>query len=138
MKIKIKIGKVEVFATLKRSVTAEKVLAALPFTSLAQTWGQEVYFRVPVDAALEGEAHQVVDPGTVCFWPKGNCLALPFGPTPLSRGAECRLADLCNIFGKLEGDFKALLGGVQDGDPVSVNRATGHATRDSENGSRMA
>jgi hypothetical protein len=126
MKIRIKIGKVEIFATLKKTVTAEKVLAALPFTSSAQTWGHEVYFEVPVNAVLEAEAHQVVVPGTVCFWTQGNCLALPYGPTPISIGTECRLADRCNILGKLEGDFKALLGGVRGGDPVSVKQVMGN------------
>ena len=122
MKIRIKIGKVEIFATLKHTVTAEKVFTALPFTSLAQTWGHEVYFEVPVNAELEADAHQVVVPGTVCFWTQGNCLALPYGRTPIAKGTECRLADRCNILGELEGDFKTLLEGVRDGDPVSVNR----------------
>ena len=122
MKIKIKIGKVEIFATLKETATAGKVLAALPLTSSAQTWGEEVYFQVPVSAALEAEAKQVVVPGTVCFWTQGKCLALPYGRTPISKGTECRLADRCNILGELEGDFKALLGAVRDGDVVSVEQ----------------
>ena len=123
MQIKIKIGKVEVFAELNKTLTADKVLGALPFASSAQTWGQEVYFSVPVSAELEAEAQEVVGPGAVCFWTQGNCLALPFGPTPISKGSECRLADRCNILGKLEGDFKTLLRGVRDGDAVRVEQA---------------
>ncbi|MFH1799710.1 MAG: cyclophilin-like fold protein [Candidatus Omnitrophota bacterium] len=122
MKIKIKIGKIEIFAALKETATAAKVLAALPLMSLARTWGEEVYFEVPVSAELEAEAQQVVVPGMVCFWTQGKCLALPYGSTPISKGTECRLADRCNVLGELEGDFKTLLGGVRDGDPVSVER----------------
>jgi len=122
MRIKIRIGKVEVFADLKETPTAKKVVKALPFESKAETWEKEVYFSVPVIAGLEADAQQVVDPGTVCFWTQGNCLALPFGPTPISKGSECRLADPCNILGKLEGD-PAILGKVRPGDPIWVESA---------------
>ncbi len=121
MRIKIRIGKVEVFADLKETPTAKKVWEALPMGSGAETWEQEVYFPVPVSAGLEADARQVVDPGTVCFWTQGHCLALPFGPTPVSKGPECRLADPCNILGKLEGDPKVLRN-VRAGDPVRVER----------------
>jgi uncharacterized protein len=122
MKIKIKIGKVEIFATLKKTGTADKVREALPFTSSAQIWGEEIYFKVPVSAALEPDAQLVVEPGTLCFWTQGGCLALPYGPTPISTGTECRLTAWCNILGKLEGDYKALLHDIRDGDPVNVEQ----------------
>lgn len=121
-RIVIKIGKTEVCAEVKATPTAEKLWDALPFKSQAETWGEEVYFRIPVTAKLEADAKQVVSPGTVCFWTQGNCLALPFGPTPISEAKECRLADACNILGKLEGDPK-ILRHVRDGDPVRVEAA---------------
>jgi hypothetical protein len=119
-RIVIKIGKVEVFAELKETSTAQKLWEALPFKARAETWGEEVYFRIPVSVGLEADAKQVVSPGTVCFWTEGNCLALPFGPTPISEGKECRLADRCNIVGKLEGDPMALRN-ARGGDPVCVD-----------------
>ena len=122
MRIKIRIGKVEVFAELKATPTAKKVLKALSFGSQAETWGEEVYFQIPVRADLETDAQQVVDPGSVCFWTQGSCLALPFGPTPISKGTECRLADKCNILGKLEGDPKVLRN-VRAGATVRVEAA---------------
>ena len=122
MRIKIRIGKVEVFAELKETPTAKKVLKALSFGSQAETWGEEVYFQIPVRADLETDAQQVVDPGSVCFWTQGSCLALPFGPTPISKGTECRLADKCNILGTLEGDPKVLRN-VRAGAIVSVEAA---------------
>lgn len=106
-------------ARLEPTPTAQKLLDALPARSSANTWGDEVYFSVPVKALLEADARQVVDPGTVCFWVEGNSLALPFGPTPVSRGNECRLVTKVNILGKLEDDPR-LLSGVGDGDEITV------------------
>jgi len=123
-RILIVAGKVEVFAELAETPTAEKLWEALPFKTQAETWGGEVYFPVPVSATLEADAKQVVSPGTVCFWTQGSCLALPFGPTPIAEGKECRLADPCNILGKLEGD-PTVLRRVRSGDPVRVE-AAGH------------
>jgi hypothetical protein len=69
-------------ATLEDTPTARALVAALPLKAKAQTWGDEVYFEVPVKATLEGSAKQVVPPGTVCFWVEGSSLALPWGRYP--------------------------------------------------------
>jgi len=98
----------EVTANLRETPTAKQLLAALPCEASAQTWGAEVYFKLPLAAALEADAEQVVEPGTVCFWVEGNALALPFGPTPVSRGDECRLVTRCNVLGAIEGDPRQL------------------------------
>jgi len=94
----------EVSAHLRDTPNAKQLLGVLPCESRAQTWGEEVYFEVPLRAPLEPDARQVVDPGTVCFWVEGSALALPFGPTPVSKGAECRLVTRCNVLGKIEGE----------------------------------
>ena len=80
----------------------------LPCDAGAHTWGDEVYFEVPLSSPLESDAQEVVDPGTVCFWVQGSSLALPFGPTPVSKGNECRLVTRCNVLGKIEGDPRQL------------------------------
>jgi len=95
------------------------VLAALPCETSANTWGEEVYFSLPVAAQLEPDAQQVVDPGSVCFWVDGAALALPFGPTPVSKGRECRLVTKCNVLGKIAGD-PGKLKSVRDGDAIRV------------------
>lgn len=108
-------------AALDDTPSARAVLAALPCTSNANTWGDEVYFSIPASVRLEADARQVVDPGTVCFWVQGGSLALPFGPTPVSEGDECRLVTRVNILGKIEGDPRALKT-VRDGDEIGVRR----------------
>lgn len=109
----------EVTANLRETPSVKQLVAALPCEAIAHTWGEEVYFELPVKIAPEPDARQVVDPGTVCFWVQGSSLALPYGPTPVSRGAECRLVTRVNVLGKLEGDPRALAS-VRDGDAIEV------------------
>ncbi|WP_431043228.1 cyclophilin-like fold protein [Streptomyces sp. P1-3] len=109
-------------ATLDDTPTAAALLAALPIRSTAHTWGEEVYFDTGLEPALESAARQVVPPGTVAFWIEGNALALPYGPTPISRGEECRLASPCNVLGRLDGDPRTLAT-VRAGDVIRVERA---------------
>ena len=106
-------------ATLDDTPTVRSLARALPLVSTARTWGEEVYFDTSVSAAREDGAREVVEPGTVAFWTDGDALALPYGPTPVSQGDECRLASPCNLLGRLDGDPRRLAT-VRDGDPVRV------------------
>ncbi|UCH46899.1 MAG: hypothetical protein JSU95_12425 [Betaproteobacteria bacterium] len=122
MRICISFPKGEIFAQLQDTLTANALISALPFESSASTWGEEVYFSTPISVKLEPGAREVVEPGTVCFWVQGNSLALPFGPTPVSHGDECRLVTRVNILGALEGDARQLAK-IADGDAISVSAA---------------
>ena len=124
MQIKITWDQQEITATLKSTPTAKKLWAALPVEAEAQTWGDEVYFDVPVQAPLEKDARQVVEPGTVCFWVEGSALALPFGPTPISEGDECRLVTKVNVVGQIDGDPKQLRS-IKPGVFIAVQQAHG-------------
>lgn len=110
----------EVTANLRDTPTVNQLLAALPCVASANTWGDEVYFELPIQASLEADARQVVEPGTVCYWVQGNSLALPFGPTPVSKGDECRLVTRCNVLGAIEGDPRRL-GKVRSGVSIRVD-----------------
>ncbi len=121
-RIRIKTKAVEVLAALHDTPTSLALLEVLPCESSANTWGEEVYFAVPLSAELEPDAIQVVDPGTVCFWVEGNSIALPFGPTPISQGDECRLISKVNIMGELLGEPKDLAA-INSGDSVHIEIA---------------
>ncbi|MEU9474265.1 cyclophilin-like fold protein [Streptomyces sp. NPDC048191] len=120
MQIRISWPAGSITATLDADTpTAQALAKALPLVSSACTWGEEVYFDTGVSVSRETDARQVVEPGTVAFWTDGDALALPYGPTPISRGEECRLASPCNVLGSLDGDA-GVLATVRDGDPIRV------------------
>jgi uncharacterized protein len=109
-------------AELLDTPTAKAIAAALPVTSSALTWGEEVYFDVPVKVAREKEARAVVTPGEIVYWPDGPAIAIGFGRTPISRGDETRLASPCNVFAQALGDVKELAA-VKARTKVKVNVA---------------
>jgi len=119
-RIRISWPKGAVEATLEDTPTARALVAALPMEGKAQTWGEEVYFEIPVTAKLESNANQVVPPGTVCFWTEGSSLALPWGRTPVSEGDESRLVTRCNVLGRIDGEPRQLAS-VRSGDSITVS-----------------
>src|SRR5689334_25439289 len=119
--IRFSFGSLTLDAELLDTPTEKAIAAALPISSAALTWGDEVYFNVPVDVAREKDARAVVTPGEIAYWPDGPAIAIGFGRTPISRGDECRLASPCNIFAKAMGDVKQL-GQVRAGSKIQVTR----------------
>ena len=117
-KISIIVGEVVIEADMNDSVTAEMVWQALPIDGRANTWGDEIYFQIPV-SANEENAEETVEFGDLGYWPPGEALCLFFGPTPMSRGEEIRPASPVNVIGKMLGDVDALKS-VVSGSPISI------------------
>jgi hypothetical protein len=102
-RIRITAGSVSAFATLDGSPTAGAILDALPLEAAAHTWGDEIYFAIPVGLQEDG-ARPVVALGDLGYWPPGRAFCIFFGPTPASQGDEIRPASPVNVFGRVEGD----------------------------------
>jgi hypothetical protein len=104
-KITITAEDIKMSAELNSSETAQKIWKALPIEGSVDTWGDEIYFSIPVKFGLEN-AKAVVLEGDLAYWPPGSAFCIFFGPTPASQGKEIRPASPVNIFGKIIGDPK--------------------------------
>lgn len=119
--ITITAGKITVTATLDAGRTADAIWNALPLEARASTWGDEIYFSIPVTCDPESP-REVVEMGDLGYWPPGSAFCIFFGPTPASRDREIRPASPVNVFGRIQGDatvFKA----VRSGTTVTIGRA---------------
>jgi len=128
MKVKVLIiakatGRVEAELTDEYSPkTFKAIVEALPIESIASRWGDEVYFNTPVDVPEEN-AREVVEKGTIAYWPPGNSLCIFWGPTPASRSPEeIRPASPVNVVGKVLGD-PSVFNKVRPGDKIKIERA---------------
>lgn len=106
-RVLITAGDVTVEAVLNDSATAQAVWEALPITGTVNTWGDEIYFYVPLTLPPENP-QELVEMGAAAYWPDGPALCLFFGPTPASRGDEIRPASAVNVWGQVQGDARVL------------------------------
>ena len=118
-RIRFDFGTLTLDAELLGTATAKAVAAALPISSSVLTWGEEVYFDVPLTVAREADARAVITPGEIAFWPQGPAIAIGFGRTPISKDNETRLASPCNVFAKALSSVK-VLSKVKTGAKVTV------------------
>jgi hypothetical protein len=105
-RIRFDFGALKLDAELLDTPTARAIAAALPISSAVLTWGEEVYFDVPVDVPREADARAVIIPGEIAYWPQGPAIAIGFGRTPISKGDETRLASPCKLFSRALGSGK--------------------------------
>jgi len=118
-KLILRIGPISLVAKLLDTPTAKEILKHVPFTSTVNIWGDEVYFYTPISVSKEADAKDIIKAGELAFWVEGSCVAIGFGPTPISKGNEIRLAAKTNIWGQSLTDVK-LLTKAKDGDQVSI------------------
>ncbi len=111
-RIRIKADQVDMTATLNDTSTAARIVEALPITSAARLWGDEVYFDIPVHAE-EDDAQATVPSGTIAFWPPGGCFCIFFGQTPASP---------VNVVGTLDGE-PSEFAKVQPGETITLEKA---------------
>ncbi|HUU91453.1 MAG TPA: cyclophilin-like fold protein [Phycisphaerae bacterium] len=117
--IRIGTHKVEMLGTLNESPTAERIWDALPIDSTVNTWGQEIYFSIPVQCDLGLEARDRMEVGELGYWPTGSAFCIFFGRTPASKGDEPRAASPVNPIGRCEGDIKVFRQ-VREGDAIRI------------------
>jgi len=122
VEIVIEAGAVKARARLADTAAARRIYQALPLRAVARTWGDEIYFDVPVEEALDESAQEVVAAGDLGYWPSGPALCVFFGPTPISRPGEIRPASAVNIVGRLLGE-PAVFKAVSEGMAITVSQA---------------
>ena len=105
--IQIKVGDIELEAALNDSRTADAIWEILPLKARFNTWGDEIYFSIPVSIELEN-GQELVEVGDLGYWPRGKAFCIFFGPTPMSKGEEVRPASAVTVFGKITGDSAVL------------------------------
>ncbi len=112
--IVINVGKIRLEAELNDSVTAQMIWDALPFEATGQTWGDEIYFRIPVDAGL-ANPKPVVNIGDIGYWPTGHAFCIFYGKTPASSDDDIVPASPVDIIGRVTGDVAVLRGTTDPG-----------------------
>ena len=119
--ITITCGSITLQADLNDTSTAAKIWEALPIEGRANTWGDEVYFEIPIHADQEPDARAEVEVGELGFWPMGSAFCIFFGPTPVSTDQRPRAYSPVNILGRVKGDATAFRS-VKSGDAVRIER----------------
>ncbi len=108
-KIVIRIGEIALEGELSEAGTARLVWEALPIEANGQTWGDEIYLRIPVSADLE-DPRAVVDLGDLGYWPTGHAFCIFYGPTPASGENDIVPASPVDVIGRVTSDVTVLKG----------------------------
>ena len=125
--IRVTAGDLSVTAELNETDTAEAIWRALPITARANTWGDEIYFSIPVQCE-EGAGQATVEMGDLGYWPPGSAFCIFFGPTPASQGDEIRPASPVLVFGRIVSPDPTEFTSVGDGEQVEITPAEDDAS----------
>jgi hypothetical protein len=103
-------------------ITFKKIVEALPIEGVGYRWGDEIYFSTGIDVEEEN-AVEVVEKGTIAFWPPGKAICIFWGPTPASRSRnEIRPASPVNVVGRVLED-PTIFSKFRSGGIVRIERA---------------
>jgi len=119
-RIKIVSGNIELTAGIldKNPKTADAIWKSLPIESKVNTWGDEIYFSIPVEVGLENP-QEIVEMGDIGYWPPSKAFCIFFGLTPVSEEGKIKPASPVNVFAKVIGDVR-ILKKINDGDEIRV------------------
>ena len=120
-RIKIIAGDISAVAEMSSGKTPDAIWDSLPIDNTVNTWGDEIYFEIPVTSVLDETAREIVEKGNLGYWPTGRAFCIFFGPTPASQGDEIRPASAVNIVGRVEGNTD-LFKRVRDGENIKLER----------------
>ena len=99
-KCKITIHDISIIVNMKKTLIYFKIWETFPYTSINKKWGDENYFSFDINCPLECDAKSVIELGDIVFFPKGKCIAIGYGPPPISNNQEIRSISKCNIWAK--------------------------------------
>jgi len=112
------VGELSAEITSENPETAKIFLEALPMEGDATRWGEEIYFKIPVEAEAENQRDEM-EVGDIAYWVSGESIAIFFGPTPVSDGEKPKAYEPVNVFAKINGDA-TILTKVKDGEKVRL------------------
>ncbi len=121
MRIIARSGEREVLIQLNESRTAAQIYEGLPLDSRISVWGDEIYFKLPLNLPPENPTTNV-KVNDVCYWPQGSCLCIFFGPTPLSDSSDPVPASSVTIIGSAECEISELKE-FREGEKIALERA---------------
>lgn len=127
LRIIIEINDIELTATISNNKTGLAIYNALPFNGIAQRWGDQILFDIPVKIDVDNNATRNVEVGDIAYCTMGSIFCIFFGRTPFSTGKKPKAFNLVNIFGKIEGNVE-LLKGVNSQSKVHVKRLNDQKT----------
>ncbi len=119
-RVTISVDQVKLDAQLFDTECAKAIIAVLPINTKPSVWGDEFYFEIPVQQMLDETATTKVSVGDIGYWPPGSALAIFFGPTPMSQGAEPVPASAVNLVGKINDD-PAVLKSVKNASRIVIS-----------------
>jgi hypothetical protein len=121
VQVRIVIDNVMLYAEFFDTACAKAIVAQLPLEGVPEKWGDEFYFEIPVREFLDETATAKVKIGDIGYWPTGRAIAIFFGPTPMSTGADPVPASAVNLVGKVIDDA-TLLRKLKSASAVRIER----------------